>query len=172
MLKFIGCIFIVFSSSGLGYILGTKFSARVREIKLLKMSLQLLETEIVYSNTPLPDAFEIISKKSSIPIKYIFKNMSVKLKNKLYSTVSEAFESSLNETNEKLSLSKEDMEILKVFGCSIGNSDIEGQVKSFKMIIKQLEGQEAKAEESRNKNEKMYKNLGFLTGLALAILLL
>lgn len=172
MFKFIGCIFLILSSSGLGYIFGTRFSARVRELKLLKMSLQMLETEIVYSNTPLPDAFEITSQKSSAPIKYIFKSVSLKLKEKLYGTVGEAFEISLNDLKDKMSISKEDIEILKTFGYSIGNSDTEGQIKSFKMIIKQLEAQEIKAEESRNKNEKMYKNLGFLAGLAISILLL
>jgi stage III sporulation protein AB len=36
----------------------------------------------------------------------------------------------------------------------------------------QLKAQQAKAEEERSKNERLYKNLGFLLGAALVILLI
>jgi stage III sporulation protein AB len=172
MIKIIGCTAIIFSSWGLGYILGTQFSCRVRELKLLKSSFQMLETEIAYSNAPLPDALESVERRSSIPVKYFFINISKNLKTRIYSSVGEAFEKSLDNTKDKLSLGKEDIEILKSFGHSLGNSDVEGQVKNFKLLLKQLEIQESKAEDARAKNERMYKSLGFLSGLAIVILLL
>lgn len=172
MIKLVGLIFIILSSSGLGYVLGTRFSMRVRELKLLKVALQMLETEIVYSNTPLPQAFESIQWRTSKPVNELFKMMSSNLNKKIYGTVGEAFSSAIDGVKEKMALEKDDIEILKSFGYSIGNSDVEGQVKSFKMILKQLDSQEIKAEESRNKSERMYKNLGLLTGIAIAILLL
>jgi stage III sporulation protein AB len=172
MIKAIGYIIIIISSSGLGYLLGTRFNMRVRELKMLKMSLQMLETEIVYTNTPLPDAFDNISSKSSYPVKELFKCMSENLKSRKYGSASEAFEMSINENKGRISLNNEDIDILKTFAQSIGNSDVEGQVKSFKMVLKQLDAQELKAEENRAKNEKMYKNLGFLTGVTIVILLL
>lgn len=172
MIKIIGSIFVIFSSAGIGYILGKDFSKRVIQLKQLRMSLQMLETEITYSSTPLPYAFEIISQKCGSPVKEIFKAVSDKLKGRHYSTVGEAFEKALLDCNNMTCYKKEDMEILKSFANSLGSSDREGQIKSFNLVIKQLEGQENIAEESRAKNEKMYKSLGLLSGLAIAIILL
>lgn len=172
MIRIIGFLFIILSSSGIGYIMGTRFDLRVRELKLLKVALQMLETEIVYSNTPLPLAFESVQRKSTHPISNLFKAVKYNLEKRTFGSVGEAFCQSIDDTRDQMSLSKEDIETLKSFGNSIGNSDIEGQVKSFKMIIKQLDSQEIKAEESKDKNEKMYKSLGFLGGLAIVILLL
>lgn len=172
MIKAIGSILIIFSSSGIGYILGKDFSKRVAQLKLLRMSLQMLETEIEYSNTPLPYAFETIAKKCTSPVREIFKSVSDSLKGNRFNTVGDAFEKALLDCREITCFKKEDMEILKSFSQSIGSSDREGQEKSFRLVIKQLEGQEERAEESRSKNEKMYKSLGLLAGLAIAIILL
>lgn len=172
MVRIIGFLFIILSCTGIGYIMGTRFNMRVRELRLLKIALQMLETEIVYSNTPLPQAFESVQRKSPNPIRELFRDVKCNLEKKTYGSVGEAFCQSIDDTKDRMCLSKEDIETLKSFGNSIGNSDVEGQIKNFKMIIKQLDNQEVKAEESKEKNEKMYKSLGFLGGLAIVILLL
>ena len=172
MIKIIGCLIIILSSSTLGFLMGSKFNLRVRELKLLKVSLQMLETEIAYSNTPLPEAFDNISKRSKNPIKDIFSNMSINLYKRIYSTVGEAFDVSIEKIKDKTCFSKDDLEVLKSFGNSIGTSDVNGQIKAFKLVLKQLDQQEIKAEEQRCKNEKMYKSLGFLAGVAIALILI
>lgn len=172
MIKIIGCVVIVLASSGLGYMLGRRFKSRVKELGQIKTALQMFETEIAYSNTPLPDAFEIIYKKTGSPVNGIFKSMSGKLKEKTHSTVGEAFKCALKEVKDLLSINKDDVEILENFGNSLGCSDMDGQIKNFKMTINQIEIQEKRAEESRSKNERMYKNLGILAGLAIAIILM
>lgn len=172
MIKIIGCIIIVLACSGLGFMLAARYKMRVLELRSIKMSLQILETEIAYSNTPLPDAFYMVSTKSSAPVNTIFVQMSTSLKEKNHSTVGEAFSKTIDEIREKMSITNEDIDILKSFGNSLGCSDTDGQIKNFNMAIKQLENQELKAEESRLKNERMYKNLGILAGLAIAIIFL
>lgn len=172
MLKFIGCLFIFLACSGLGQIIGSGFYARVREISALRTALQMLETEIVYSQTPLPEAFQSISIRSTGVVRNIFNAAAANLKNRLYSTVGEAFEKAVDSVKDRVSLAKDDFEILKSFGHSLGSSDIDGQVKSFRLVIKQLEQQEIKAHEASIKNGKMYKSLGLLSGLAIAIIIL
>lgn len=172
MIKLIGCLVILISSSGVGYIAGSRFGMRVKELRLLKISLQMLETEIAYANTPLPQALEAVYLKSSYPVNQIFKNACELLKKRMYSTVGEAFEKAIGMCSDILSLTAEDIGILKSFGYTLGTSDIDGQLKSFKMVMKQLESQEVKAEADMGRNEKMYKNLGVLAGLAVSVLLL
>ena len=62
--------------------------------------------------------------------------------------------------------------MLVSFGRMLGVSDCEGQIKNIRLAIEQLKIQEQKAEIDRGKNEVMYKRLGFLGGLALALLLI
>lgn len=172
MIKFVGCIIVVLACSGLGYMLGLRYKMRVMELRSIRMSLQMLETEIVYANTPLPEAFKIVYSKTNAPVNVIFKYMGCSLSKKKHNTVGEAFIAALQDAKESLNINKEDADILISFGNSLGLSDIDGQVKNFNMAIKQLESQEQKAEESRHKNERMFKNLGVLAGLAIAIILL
>ncbi len=170
MIKLIGCLFIILSSSGLGYILGGRFGKRVREIKLLMASFQMLENEIIYSSTPLPEAFESVSKKIGYPVNALFKRTGDYLNQRLYTTAGDAFKKSLGDMEDMLSIAREDMEILVNFGHTLGSSDTKSQEKNFKMLLSQLDIQEGKAHDAQNKNEKMYKNLGFLSGLAIAII--
>ncbi len=172
MFKLIGSVLIILSSSSLGYMIGMRYSMRVREIKLLKISLQMLETEIAYSNTPLPEALKIVCKKSKHPINIIFNKAAANLGKKDCVSVGDAFCKSLDDAKGMYSLIDEDIDILRSFGHSLGSSDVDGQIKSFSLIIKELDAQEIKAEEMRKKNENMYKNLGFLAGVAITILLI
>lgn len=172
MIKILGCIVIVLSCSGLGYMAGSRLNMRVRELKLLKVSLQMLETEISYSNTPLPTALDIVAHKSSHPVECIFRSAAYMMKERKFSSAGQVFQAALHECRDKLSMTNEDMEILKSFGYTLGSSDTLNQIKNFNMVIKQIEAQETKAEESRRKNEKMYKSLGFLSGLAITVILL
>lgn len=172
MLKLVGCLFVIISSSGIGFLLGSRFGERVEDIRNFRTSIQMLETEISYSHTPLPEAFVCVAKKSGGAVRAIFEHVGDSLGSRRSGNVGDAFASALNRSSGSVSLSPEDMGILKSFGHSLGCSDVDGQMKCFKLVSKQLEAQQAKAEQERGKNERMYKSLGVLTGLAVSILLL
>jgi stage III sporulation protein AB len=63
------------------------------------------------------------------------------------------------------------LDVLISFGSTLGISDRHDQVKHVKLAIAQLAQAEAKAWEEKEKNERMYKSLGVLSGLAIVILL-
>jgi len=83
----------------------------------------------------------------------------------------EAWTKAVKENISATSLNSEDEVIIISFGKMLGSSDLEGQIKNIRLTVNQLRIQEQKAEELRSKNEKMYKNLGVLFGLAIIILL-
>ncbi len=86
-------------------------------------------------------------------------------------TAGEAWEIALKEWDNGY-LKKEDIEILKSFGYGLGNSDVYNQEKNFDLAIELLKRQLSNAEEESKKNEKLYKNIGVLAGLAINILFL
>ena len=71
-----------------------------------------------------------------------------------------------------LSLNNEDIEILKELGVSLGQTDMEGQVKNIKLVYNSLKSQLENAKEEKNKNFKMYRNMGMLCGLVIIIIML
>ena len=68
-LMFVICTFI-------GYFYGENYKRRSIHLKEFQKSLLLLSNEIIYANTPLPDALLEISKKVSEPISDIFSDMA------------------------------------------------------------------------------------------------
>ena len=53
-----------------------------------------------------------------------------------------------------------------------GQTDVEGQVSQIEVTKSFIDMQIDKAEEERKKNEKLYKTLGIIVGLAIVIVLI
>ena len=64
------------------------------------------------------------------------------------------------------------MEIFLSLGRVLGSSDRKDQEKNFQLILKQISFLEKDARLEKEKNEKMFKSLGVLTGLVIIIILL
>ena len=73
-----------------------------------------------------------------------------------------------SETNMKT----EDVNILKSLGNLLGKTDKEGQISEIELMQTFIETQISKAEEEKVKNEKLYKTLGTLAGVAISIILI
>ncbi len=171
LLKLIGGIFIITACGLFGIAASNKYRGRPRELRNLRSSLQMLETEIIYGATPLPNAFNNIADKSCKVWYDFFKLASINLNSGIYYSVKEAWDSAIEEKLKNTNLNKPDIELLGQFGNILGNSDCEDQLKHFKLFYKQLEQQEDAAVEDKKKNEKLYRSLGFLLGLAVFIIL-
>ncbi|MCX7695078.1 MAG: stage III sporulation protein SpoIIIAB [Caloramator sp.] len=171
MLKIIGGLMVILSTSAMGYLYSFGYKERVRQIRELQFCINSLSSEILYSSNPLWVALNNISKNTSSPFKDLFSKMSDYLKEKKLESIGECFNLALNECKHNLYLEKEDLEILNTFVQGLGSSDFEGHKKNFNIVLKKLEGIEKEAEEMREKNEKLYKYLGVLGGLLIVIIL-
>ena len=172
ILKILGCMIIIGSSTIMGYSMAYRFARRPEELRALQSALQILESEIVFSVNPLPEAFERISKNVPPSIGIIFKNTSDLLKRKTGMTAQQAWAASIKNCESQINLSKEDLNILLAFGSSLGCSDRENQVKNIRLACSKLALEEEKAEILKEKNERLYKNLGVLGGMLISLLLI
>lgn len=82
----------------------------------------------------------------------------------------EAWKNALEES--KTNLKEEDIKVLKNLSKLLGKTDIDGQLSEIELIEKFIEEQITNAEEEQKKNEKLYKSLGILAGIAIAIILI
>lgn len=170
MIKTLGCTIVFVASTLVGYFLSYSKYQRVKELRSFIQVLNMLETEIKFSLGTLPEAFMKISgavqEKTGLVLNIAAEKM---LKNKINAMSS--WKEALDEQRGIFSLNTEDFSILKSMGCSLGEADVDNQIKNIRLVAEGLKSQEIKAEEERAKNGKLLKSMGVLTGLTLIIIL-
>jgi stage III sporulation protein AB len=171
MIKIVGAILILFATTWTGFEVAKQLTERPRQLRTLKTALQSLEAEIMYGHTPLYEAARRLSQQLPSPINGFFYKFGNKL-TESETTVRDAWEESLKEIWGKTALKKGEFEIMKQFGETLGRHDRVSQQKQIMLTLTHLEREENEARDRQFKYEKMVKNIGFLTGLLLIILLL
>jgi len=172
LFKIIGSIIVVLSCSFLGFILSGDLSRRPRQLRELQGLLQMFENQISYLSDVLTEAFERIAKAGRSDVGTFFSRTIEILHEDRMLCASEAWTRAVRDSIRKTALNREDEEVLYDFGKMLGNTDLDGQIKNIRFTLEQLGMQEQKAEESRRKNENMYRSLGMLGGFAVVIVLL
>ncbi|MBM7584584.1 stage III sporulation protein AB [Bacillus pakistanensis] len=171
MIKIIGAVFILLSTSWAGFEASKYLSERTKQLRIFKVALQSLEAEIMYGHTPLHEASRKLAKQLQKPVAWFFESFSNKLTSK-ETTVKDAWEESLEEVWKLTALKSGEYEVLKQFGENLGKHDRVTQQKQILLALTHLEREEEEAQERQKRYEKMTKSLGFLSGLLLIILLL
>ena len=129
----------------------------------------LLNNEIIYSNTPLPNALFDVGNKVSEPISNVFIKMANMLDEGTSNSVYESFEKAYLENKEKLSLNSDDYKILEDFFKTLGSSGISGQEKIFSLALENIDINYKEAKKKEKENIKLYRTLGISIGAMLAI---
>ena len=172
MIKFVGAFLIIIACGGAGFFKGQWYAKRPAQIRKLRSALQSLETEIAWTVTPLPEALQKVGSIAGTPVGLLFTTASELIRENAFVSVGEAWESALQKTKHYLAIGKEEVEILKSFGYGLGNSHREEQIKNLILVREHLKSMETSAESERVKYGKMYGTLGFLMGMALALMLI
>lgn len=171
VLKITSIIVIFFTCTIIGYIYGKRFSTRLVNLIFLEQCIKILETEIVYGSTPLPEALSNVYRKGNIKVSYIFKDIKDDLLLNKRDLVYNSFLSVEDKMYNELQFRKEDIETFFSLGRVLGTSDRMDQQKNFILIYNQIAALILDAKFERNKNEKLYKNLGVITGIGIIIIL-
>ena len=160
-------LFLIFLSSlKAGKIIAKKYSNRVNELKEMKNALNMFLTKIKFTYESVPETFNEIGNNINGNIGKIFRTASENMKEK---AAGEAWEEVVDKIGT--SLTNEDKSIIKNLGRMLGKTDLEGQVSEIKLVQNFLNTQIELAEKEKQKNEKLYKTLGGVVGLAIVIIL-
>lgn len=172
ILKIAGAVLIVVSCGMGGILYSNRYIYRLDSLKSLSICIEMLRSEITYGHIPLAQAAGSIAQKVKGPVSDIFSDFSNLLTSKRGYTAHQAFDKAIDKNAARLYISKEEMDLFRTFGNMIGTSDTANQEKSLNLLSKQLEVLIDRSMIEKDKNVKMYRNLGLLGGLGLAILLL
>ena len=172
LFKFIYSIVIVGCSSLLGFIFANTYVERAKLLNSLLATLQMLETEIVYGATPLPDIMRKIGNKSKKEIGDIFLSAADLLNCNSGQTFDEIWYSAVTQEAGHICLNREDIDLLLSLGKNLGISNCEDQMKHIRLIREEFKRHYELALIEQNKNTKLFKNLGFLLGMTIVIIVL
>ncbi len=165
--KFILLISIIVVSTLLGILFSKKYSRRESELKDMKSALNMFSTKIKFTYEPIPNLFLEISNKIGGNIGKIFERASIRMKEE---SAGEAWNKSFDDV--ATNLLDEDITTLKNLGRLLGQTDLEGQISEIEVVNQFLDTQLENARQEKLKNEKMYRTLGIISGMTIAIILI
>ena len=167
LLKCVLLILVFVVATYIGILSASKYKNRVVDLKEMQSALNMLETKIKFTYSPLPDIFEEISEHVNPNISHVFRMASIKMDSM---NATDAWEQAIDISYTNLN--KEDISTVKGLGKLLGKTDVEGQISEIELVKKFLEIQIDKAENECNKNEKLYKTLGIVSGMGIVIILI
>ena len=165
-LKYILLLIIFGLSTSIGMAIARAYGNRVDELKEFKNILNIMKTKIKFTYEPLGEIFRQIAKDNDTEIEKIFGQMANQL---TYFQAKDVWEKCIQDAD--ISIKQEDKDVLKKLGKLLGQTDVDGQISEIEVTENFLDMQIEKAEEDKNKNQKIYKTLGVVAGLVFVIIL-
>lgn len=172
IVKIISLFLIFLLSSFIGILISNKYNLRVKELEDIISALDLLETRVKYTYDTIADSFDFIANTMKTKAYRIFAISASLLSENKSMSAGDIFRSVVDDESIFLSLNSEDRETLKGLGNSLGQMDLEGQLKNIVLVKQLLENQIRHAVEEKNKNYKLSRNMGMFVGLIIMIILI
>lgn len=170
ILKLLISIIIIICSTLIGIIYANTYIQRTKLLGSMLSTLQMLETEILYSATPLPLLLRKVAVKSRREIAAILGATAEILDRKEGYTFAEAWRRAVIMETKGTTFQKDDINLLKELGNNLGLSDREDQVKHIRLVMEEIKRSYEHAIVVQNKNVRLFRNLGFLLGITIVII--
>jgi len=133
-------------------------------------ALALLDTEIFWGSTPLPEAFTILSERTDRPWRGFFAEMYQRIQEG--ESAGTAWKTTTYNQASNFCLKPEDWQVIRDVGKGLGRSDRQEQHKQLELVQRQLSMTKEQAGLWADKQAKMWSYLGFLLGIAGVIFLI
>ena len=171
MYRIVGCILLVAAGTGMGFSGSMKLSEQIRILEKLLQMVICLKGEIRCGNASLPDAFYGAAGRMNGKYREFLITATDRMKagkgEKLSQICRECAETSL----KKSCLTSGEKDAFFSFGEYLGYMDLEMQIKQLSLYEKNLEEEISRLKEEASGKKRLYRSLGILGGLLLAVLL-
>jgi len=167
----VGAVAIIAGCTAMGFYFAAKEGFRLRDLQEFKKALMILSSEIEHMRTPLPLACANIAKRTAKHISELFRDFSGLLEASAGETAYQLWTQALERQKPHLYLSDEDLDIVEGFGKTLGYLDKEMQQSAIDYAVTYIDDKAAGLISQADKNKRMYRSLGVIGGLLLAIVL-
>ena len=172
--KLVCCAVIITCCGIAGLEYAKKFSRRERVLGKFIAFINRIEQEVVYAYVPITRIMEQMKKSDAYP-----EDICAFLLDELYREENKDFDACwsgavylwLRYHGDEAMLDTEDREVLKLLMQDTLTTDASGQERLFKLKKSLLEERREAAGEKRQKNQKLFRSIGFLIGILISILI-
>ncbi|MGC7873526.1 stage III sporulation protein AB [Desulfosporosinus sp. SYSU MS00001] len=165
-----GCIALIAGCGSMGLWLAQRVRRRPEELRGFLVALTLLETEIVWGSTPLPEAFCVLKERTSPPWQDFFSALQLRLERG--DSAGKAWNEETSLQRSRFCLKEEDWRVIRDIGKGLGRSDSQEQQKQLQLVLRQLSMLKDQVGLWSEKQAKMWSYLGFLCGVAGVLILI
>ena len=171
LIRIIGTLLVMAGSVGFGIYFSAKEKFRVQDLLEFKKALMILASEIEYMRATLAEACANISKRTSHGVREIFSDFSDSLAQNEGETAYQLWTAALQKNSQKIFLAQEDKIIFEDFGKTLGYLDKQMEKNAIDFAVKYIDEKAASLQKQSDKNKKMYRSLGVIGGLLIAVVL-
>lgn len=172
ILKIIGSLFVVGSCSLMGFYISNEAKMRIQQLLEFKKYMILLQGDIRYASTPLPEAVHRLALRAEGVFREFFGELSERLMEYRGETFSDIWNELVKEYLKLTSLQAKDISAIQSLGDTIGYLDKELQMNTFELFLSQLEQEIRSQQDTIAQKTKMYNCMGVMAGVFITILLL
>ncbi|MBQ2745985.1 MAG: stage III sporulation protein AB [Lachnospiraceae bacterium] len=173
MIKIIGIAMLVASAIATGSVMACQVKERVEELLYLKKLMLIFKGELRYKNAMLSEAFMSVAMRAKAPYDSLFRELSEATEDNHSMTMSKVFEDKVDQVlGGNTFLNKEDVTRLKELGDTMGYQDQKMQLANIDLYVDRLSQTVDEEKEKMSETMKMYKTLGVMAGIMIAIVLI
>ncbi len=166
MLKIFGIAVIILSASLGGIYFSSALKNRVISLKRINYMLEEIYIMLKYRSATVYEIVNSLNEDERFGELYFLKELNFSPERSFRQCWCDAVEK-----NIPYGLRKSDVELLMNIGKKLGTSDIEGQLGAVRHRQAEIEAAISEAEKEYLRKAKLYRSLGVLTGVFIAIML-
>lgn len=171
-MKLIGVCCIIAACGGMGFGKGAELSMELSELQELRKIFFMLRSEVDYTKAPLGEAFDHISGRTEGNYHKWLCFLSERLEQKGGQSFREIWEEAELEIRKELHLRKEQRELLRNLGTSLGCYDRELEIGAIDLYLEQLGQSIQQLQQEIPEKRRLFRCLGVMSGIFVAVVLL
>lgn len=172
LLKLAGAVLIIGTASLGGVHAADGLQNQYRQMQYLQRLMCRLKSEIWYARSYLGEAFRQIGISAEEPYQRWLTSMAAKMECKDGRTFAEIWEEQVKECLGDSGLPESAISHLKRLGTQLGNTDIDMQVKTLELYLKESEQFMEEMHGEMKTKIKLYHCLGVMSGIFVTIILI
>lgn len=172
LIKLIGCVFVIGTTSAIGFGKGMEYKRHVDELDRLKRVIWHLKGEINYTRNSLQEICQQVAKRVENPYENWLLSLAEQIEEKGHSNLGKLWENAALAYLKDTDLKKEDVEELASLGYQLGYFDVTRQEETLKWYAARLEEKRNALADKLEERRKLCSTLGVMSGIFLAILLI
>lgn len=171
MLKGIGSVMILAGCFGLGILCRERLNGRIRALQLLMDVLELLEGEIRYGRSVLPECCRRVGEQTGGAFGAALSEVAERMQENEGDSFSEIFTDTVGRELEEMPLKKEDRDIFFQFASPGGFAEGQMQQRAMEQSRERLGKTKEKLERESAEKGRIAVGLGAMSGLLLILIL-